>query len=195
MSIILRELLPLLDKSNEIEIRKRGLNIIISQISTILECSDDDWGDFFDSMMSILSSPKLLLLGLSTLVNVFAEKISLVDLLSESQFEGLIKKCKSCLERKKENVVNVTLMLLSNMTTSDLKSRAFFRAVETSPGDTTFLQYLLECFLLYNPQVEQEFLTKEDWENFDPWQHAASVLCNISRLEEGQRYILIYSIY
>lgn len=83
-----------------------------------------------------------------------------------------------------KELINSYLSLLTNLTINEENNEVF---VEEILLDNK-LNLLLEHFLDYNPQAESNEIT--DYQIFDPWQHFASILCNICRQEKVQLFLL-----
>ena len=101
-------------------------------------------------------------------------------------------------------LINLCLSLLCNLTVPEPNAQLLVDAhiVNTAPvGEasplivvSTELMQAVEAFLAYDCQLLEEAssstLTADEWARVDPWQHMASVLCNVARLEDGRRLLL-----
>jgi hypothetical protein len=101
-------------------------------------------------------------------------------------------------------LVDLCLSLLCNLTVPEPNAQLLVDAhvVNTAAADEASpvivvspeLTQAVDAFLAYDCQLMEEAsskaLTAEEWGRADPWQHMASVLCNLARLEGGRRLLL-----
>lgn len=55
------------------------------------------------------------------------------------------------------------------------------------------LDFCIEKYLLYNPQLEDELsysFSDDQWEIIDEWQHMGNFLCNICQVEDGRKIVM-----
>lgn len=144
---------------------------------------------------------------LAHLINLAAESLSAfsTDEL-KSLYSLSLKMIKVSAAKSSSNsgeMVDLCLSLLCNLTVPEENAQLLLDAnvTNTTPvGEPSItisisseLTLAIESYLSYDCQLldsEQLSPTSEEWARIDPWQHMASVLCNIARLEDGRRVLL-----
>ena len=127
-----------------------------------------------------------------------------VDCLEEFDNESLKALFNQCLKitSNRTDMNDLSLSLLCNLTIPEGNSQLF---IDTHLKDATDpkssmnpdFKFALESFLSYDPQLLENTIedsdalcVTNDWSKLDCWQHIASILCNITRLEAGRNLIL-----
>ena len=111
------------------------------------------------------------------LINLVAENPSVPD---EARLVQIVSDV--LMENSVVEYTNTFLMLLANLTVSECACESLLK------NCTNCLQPFMDSYLEYNPQLEDS--DREDYTEVDRWQYFSNVLCNISRLEEGRRFLL-----
>jgi len=112
--------------------------------------------------------------------------------------------------KRDDRVLTLCLAALSNLTIPEANTNLFLSITlekerynnETDPDSppptpppahASHLTFMLTKFLEHNPQLEQAKSTEEEEEgeeSSDCWEHVASVLCNLTQVEDGRRLLL-----
>lgn len=80
-------------------------------------------------------------------------------------------------------LIALFLSLLTNATITEPNVRSFMTFLASSEKFQNLFHNALNTFLDHNPQIEQD-------EFEDAWENMASVMCNLSQIEEGRTMIL-----
>lgn len=134
-----------------------------------------------ESLLKCLDIKDLRIHAITLIINIIAEggDVKAKQLIMEKVVDFL---CSDCFGAE----INLNLILLTNLTISEDMSEKFIEYCTQKK----ISQILIEKFLDYNPQGESEEV-KADYSESDVWQHFASVLCNVCRLESGRRLFLL----
>jgi len=137
-------------------------------------------------------SNEQLLLGLSSLeyaeqstalLAILAERMEVIDdSIAQSVIEEIMQTCETKLLQKSLDNVQLELLLsiTTNVTISELHCTIFVDKYCTEK-DSSFINHLLTKFCGFDLATSHEL---------DPWEHVASILCNISRFETGRSLVL-----
>jgi hypothetical protein len=136
-------------------------------------------------------------------------------ILSEKELQVLFKtllliaektSCKSLVGRQ---IVNMALCALSNCTLSEAQALMFLKLTGSlKPDENTAttevstatqtqnrqLHFIIGKFLEYNPQLEENVESSEDWIGVDEWQQVGHLLTNLCQVDDGRRLLLKQSL-
>jgi hypothetical protein len=98
-------------------------------------------------------------------------------------------------------LIDLTLALINNLTVAEENCLVFLSMIEiikpgvkqqaTPVGGRCPFRVAISRFMEHNPQLEEEGTS--DWSTADPYQHIASILCNLARLQDGRELLLLRS--
>lgn len=122
------------------------------------------------------------------LVNKVADGL---DSLSEKDAKLIISTSLNSIPAEKKNdVVDLHLILLSNITVSVEKCDLFMDLVEGDGALYAAFRSIIDNFLSNNPQLEENVADPSEWVNADPYQYTANLLCNLCQCTRGRKVLL-----
>jgi len=130
------------------------------------------------------------------MVNILADYAYLQEMEDEQKIDAMVKRICSRVVLSSSSssssytsplpISNVYLALLNNLTTSE----RVCTAVAGSLLENKMFSCMLQAFLEYNPQLEEEAYSSDyDWAGDDPWQYMAHILCNFARVEDVRTFL------
>ncbi len=119
------------------------------------------------------------------LLQLLANKVGeSTEAMTPEECKGVFVIAVSKLDSKTDGtLISLFLSLLTNATISEANVKSFLTFLNSSEKFQNIFHEALNIFLNHNPQVEHD-----DYE--DAWENMASVLCNISQVEEGRVMLL-----
>jgi hypothetical protein len=176
--LLLPEILPFLSAEERPEVRANALKILLADDSLTPGIDSNELAKIIQAVSTCLNCPPLVELALTLFVNISAESI-----------EGFISEFPTnlsahCLRlAKAEESVDLLMMFLSNLSADQSVSNSL---LSTPNEEDSFANLIVQRFIAYNPQVEPTDTGEISWGDTDPWQHAGSIVCNLSQLPEGR---------
>lgn len=114
-----------------------------------------------------------------------------VESLPESDAKSIISlSLKSLQIEKKSDIIDLHLILLSNLTVPVKNCELFMDTVEGDEKLYTAFRATVESFVLNNPQLEENIVDPADWVKADPLQYTANLLCNLCQCTRGRKVLL-----
>mmetsp|Transcript_9046 Transcript_9046/g.13594 ORF Transcript_9046/g.13594 Transcript_9046/m.13594 type:complete len:383 (-) Transcript_9046:52-1200(-) len=177
MTSPLTEIFPFLD-SDDSNVKSQALTILASVVNET-NSSEFCQSNYISKILDCFNNSELCIQTATLLTNIVA---------CGGEFDGkiTIEKVMEILSRDLNNEsIDIYLMLLTNLTTSEDISDKF---ISTCNKHAPILQQMIDKFLDYNPQLVEG--PGVEFSEIDKWQHFASILCNICRLENGRTLLL-----
>jgi len=179
MTSFVAEVTPFL-QSNRIDLKLSSIELLLQLSENPDEIAKMAEKYFLELICKCLSCKDATLKTLQLLTNIVASNISFVENLD---YGFLINSAESILST--EENINAFLMLLANLTLSN-EFCEFFSSEDVLAREV--LLRLVKSFIDYNVSKESELII--DWENIDKWQYMSSVICNLSKEQQGRNIFL-----
>eukprot|EP01041_Mallomonas_annulata_P003186 gene3186-6283_t len=179
--------------SDRLDLRQKALEILVERVDaeSLLQHSLDI-SEYLHKLCYCLGDLETAVDSSKLIINILAERTDAVKLIN---IEPVINCILNLLQKDLKNT-NIYLMLLSNVTVDERVTSVFVSHSISKlclDSDLSYLSYMFNMFLEYNLSIEsstEEINGDFLWDTIDPWQYFSNVICNISRIDEGRKYII-----